>query len=297
MKIQQNKISHQIDADQLTFGSSFLSDKADLHIHSFYSDGIYSPEYLVKLAESAGFRAISITDHDSIDGYLELLKSKDNFHLEIIPGIEFSCHYKNNEYHILSYMFDVNSSLLNDKLLQIRQERELRAEKIIKKLSRLNVNITMEQIKNVVGMAPITRPHIATVLFESGYVPNLREAFNTYIGEGRLAYQKKTIFHIKDCFKLIKAIGGISVLAHPGNSINQSTIFEMIELGLDGIEVINPSHTPELVSFYKKIAEQYWLIMTGGSDFHGNRDNDFTNFGKYFISYSSLKSMELLSSK
>lgn len=283
---------NSIDLDQLTFGYAFSSDKADLHIHTNCSDGIYSPEEIVHLAESVGLRAISITDHDSIDAYKELNTTLNHYNVEIIPGIEFSCHFKNKEYHILSYFFDINSKILEEKLAQINRDRELRANKIISKLSKIGINITIEQVKSISKKAPITRPHIAMVMLERGFISNIKEAFTKYIGEWSPAYQEKEKFPFEECLQLIKAIGGISILAHPANSIDESTIYQMIELGLDGIEVINPMHNSEMVSFYKKITEQYWLIATGGSDFHGNKENEIYNFGNYFIPYSQLQAIK-----
>ncbi len=292
MRPGKNEMPNLPDVENLSFEYATDFDKVDMHIHTFYSDGIYSPDEIIRLAESVGLRAISITDHDSIDAYKELNFNRNFNNLEIIPGLEFSCHFNNKEYHILSYFFDLNSKILEEKLSQIRIDREIRAEKIIAKLSKIGIEITMEQVKNIANKAPITRPHIAMALLEKGYISNIKEAFIKYIGEWSRAYQQKAKFPFEECLELIKSIGGISILAHPANSIEETDIYKMIELGLDGIEVINPMHKPEMVSYYKKITEQYWLVATGGSDFHGNKENEFYNFGNYYISYSQLQSIK-----
>ena len=148
-----------------------MGDYVDLHTHTTYSDGVLTPEELLKKAESKGLRAISITDHDSIDGCIEARELSKEYFVEIIDGIEFSCYEDGKEYHILGYNFDIYNSDLQRYLEEFREERYIRAGKIVEKLNNLDVPIEFKDVENKAGKAPIARPHIASVMNEMGVVP------------------------------------------------------------------------------------------------------------------------------
>lgn len=269
-----------------------MGSYVDLHTHTIYSDGVLTPEELLKKASLAGLDAISITDHDSIDGCLEAHELSKEYDIEIIDGIEFSCYEDGKEYHILGYNFDPSNKILLDYLQTFRSARLIRAEKIVQKLNLLNIEITLDQVLEVAGKAPVARPHIAMVLISNGVIENIKEGFWKFLAEGKPAYEPKVNFTIPQALKVINKAGGVAVLAHPGKYLTQDELSKIIKSGIDGIEVIHPSHDVTTENFYKKTAAQYWLLATGGSDFHGNREYDEENFGKFKVSYSIVDSIK-----
>lgn len=265
----------------------------DLHVHTKYSDGILTPDQMLKKAVDAGLSAISITDHDTIDGCLIAHTLLDKYDIELINGVEFSAYEGSREYHILGYALDPDYKPLRKHLELFKVSREKRARKITAKLNGLGIEIDFNKIVENADEAPITRPHIAAVLQESGFVGSFKEAFMRYIGDYAPAYEEKEHFPVEQCIDLINRSGGVASLAHPGNTINQTTLYKMIKYGLDGIEVVHPSHSDEMQKYYHSIASQYWLLGTGGSDYHGNRDYDEGNFGNCVVPYSVVQSLRL----
>lgn len=270
-----------------------MQEKADLHIHTLHSDGLYTTEQIFQKAKATGLRAISITDHDSIDGCLIAERICVKYKIEFITGIELSSYLNGQEYHILGYMVDTSSKLLQEYLAIFKEARLLRAKKILEKLNKNRIPLSFDAVLEKAGDAPIARPHIASAMVEMGTIRSLKEAFILYLGEGRLAYEAKHQFPVKDAIKLINQCGGIAVLAHPAKMINQDDLFTIIEDGLDGIEVIHPIHDNRTERFYRDICSQYCLLETGGSDYHGSREYDEKNFGKYVIPYSVVESIKL----
>jgi len=274
-----------------------MGDYVDLHTHTTYSDGILTPAELLTKAESKGLRAISITDHDSIDGCIEARELSKEYFVEIIDGIEFSCYEDAKEFHILGYNFDIYNPELKRYLEKFREERYKRAGKIVEKLNNLKIPIEFNDVEVKAGKAPIARPHIAAVMNDMGIVPNLKEAFWHYLADGKPAYEPKSNFTISQALKVINKAGGVAVLAHPGKYLTQDELYKVIKIGIDGIEVVHPSHDETLVNFYRKTASQYWLLATGGSDYHGNREYDEVNFGKYIMPYSVVDSIKFHSNR
>jgi 3',5'-nucleoside bisphosphate phosphatase len=264
---------------------------ADLHIHTTFSDGILTPEEILQKAVKNNLYAISITDHDTIDGCLKAYTLLDKYPIELITGLELSAYEGAKEYHILGYAVDLYYKPLREHLAEFRISRFERAKRMVKKLQKLGMHIDIDQVLNRAGEAPIIRPHIASVLIDEHYVKDLKEAFYLYLGDGMPAYEEKAHFSVERAIRLINKSGGLAVLAHPSNSINQSTLYKMIKYGMDGIEIVHPSHNEETQKYYHAIASQYWLLGTGGSDYHGSRDEDEVNFGKYVVPYTVAESM------
>lgn len=269
-----------------------MSGRVDLHTHTFYSDGVLSPKDLLEKAKNAGLSAISITDHDTIDGYLEALNYKAEYNIEIICGCEFSCYEDGREYHILGYAMDPTYKTMLEHLYNFRNVRYDRAKQIKRKLDNLGYKLNFDKILDKAGKASIARPHIASALVDEGYVETPRQAFEKLIGDGCPAYHPKAVFPVEKAISLINKAGGVAILAHPRNTIDQPTLYKMIQSGLDGIEVHHPSHNQSHRKFYHSIASQYWLLETGGSDYHGNRDFDETNFGKETVPFSIVESIK-----
>jgi len=261
---------------------------ADLHSHTIFSDGMHTPEELFIKAKNIGIKALSITDHDTVEGNYSAQKLSEKYNIDFITGIELSCFDSQNEYHILGYCIDIDNEDLHKHLAAFKQSRIERAEIMTKMLNEMGVKINFNDVIDKAGEAPITRPHIAQVIVESGYVSTTKDAFNLYIGDGGPAYAVKAIFQVEKAIKLINNAGGVAVIAHPGYFINQQKLFEFIEAGLDGIEVYHPLHNEKLRKEYHSIANQYWLLETGGSDYHGNRPNETVLFGREGVPISTL---------
>lgn len=264
---------------------------ADLHLHTYYSDGILSPEALLRKAADHKLSAIAITDHDSVEGCRIAMPLAKGYKIDLISGVEFSCYFDNREIHILGYAFDIDNKQIQYHLAEFRKARLKRAEIIHEKLDKIGVKFPFELILTKAGEAPITRPHIAAVLLDRGFIENQREAFSKYIGDGCPAYEQKANFHPDKAINLINHAGGVAVLAHPGNMVEQQVLYKLIKAGLDGIEVVHPCHNHELQKMYTSLASQYWLLATGGSDYHGSREFDDGNFGKFVVPYSVVESL------
>ncbi len=268
-----------------------MEGKADLHTHTTYSDGSLSPYELIKKAKSAGLRVISITDHDSVSALDEAIEIGKEFDVEVIPGMELSATHDGTEMHILGYLMDYHNKALEEALSIFREKRLRRVERMVDKLNRMNIPLTIESVlANVTGDS-IGRPHVANALVNEGHAQSYYQAFNKYIGDGKPAYEKKHDFSPEETVRLISEAGGLSFLAHPGRTVSEDVIFKLIKAGLDGIEVIHPSHTPEQAGYYRGIVSEYYLLESGGSDFHGGMKNDEHQFGKHTIPVAAVDAM------
>lgn len=244
----------------------------DLHVHTTYSDGILSPSEVVDLAVISGLDGIAITDHDTIYGIeIAMNRSKKYSDFHIIPGIEFGCVCNDEEVHLLGYFIDLNNQNLISLTNKLQYLRTNRAKLIINRLRDLNIFINYDHIKRKVTNDNIGRPHIARSMIEKGYVKNIAEAFDKYLDRGKPAYVDRYHLSIKDAIELIHESNGISVLAHPGLLHDKNIIEYCIDNFIDGIECYHPNHTCDDVEFFRKLAIKNNLIITGGSDFHGDR--------------------------
>lgn len=265
--------------------------RADLHLHSYYSDGALSPRALVERAREAGLQIISITDHDNLAGIPEAMEAAEELGIEFIPGVEVNAHVDGREVHLLGYFIDVQNPTLNEFLLLMRRERLLRAERMVEKLGTLNISIPMEKVLEQAGRGSVGRPHIANVLIDEGYARSYQEVFAKYIGYRGPAYIEKFQCSPDEVISVISRAGGLVFLAHPGNSFPDEVLFRLVKAGLDGIETVHPGHTPEMTRHYRRIAGEYFLLECGGSDFHGGRRNDQIYFGQYTIPANFLEVM------
>ncbi|MCJ7553856.1 MAG: PHP domain-containing protein [Ignavibacteriaceae bacterium] len=267
-----------------------MESKVDLHIHTFHSDGFFSPEEVVSKAKEKRLDGISITDHDSINSLNEAVEAGKQYGVEVIPGVEISTDISDREIHILGYFIDPENIELEHYLRFFREERLKRASRIVKKLNTLGLEITLDDVIQKARKGAIGRPHIAHAMKERGLVSNYFEAFNKYIGNGCPAYERKVHVSPQSAFKIISDAGGLSFIAHPGN-LPEYIIKELIDAGVDGIEVIHPSHHPHKVKYYRGIVNEYFLLESGGSDFHGGDRNDEENFGKFYTDTSIVEAM------
>jgi len=268
-----------------------MDGKADLHLHTTFSDGALSPSELLERARQAGLTTIAITDHDHTGGLDEAARSAAQSGIDVVPGVELSTSVGDADVHILGYFFNPRDARLQEHLELFRAERLKRAEKIVERLNGMHLPLTIGAVLRRAGKGSVGRPHIATALVEEGLIGSYQEAFSRYIGFGKPAYEKKYQIPPREAIALVAAAGGLSFLAHPSTFISEEVLREIIDAGIDGIEVVHPSHSPELVAHYSGIVSEYFLLASGGSDFHGGRRNDREAFGKYFISTEYVEMM------
>ena len=263
--------------------------KSDLHIHTLYSDGVFSPEKIVDTALDVGLQAIALTDHDNVLSY-KVAKDyidKNNKKLELIQGIEVNTLYKNNEVHILGYLMDVTNKDFQDMLKAQQQARIKQTKEIIALLSKKEgIKIKFEDIKKQVAEGgSIGRPHIAKAITNAGGTSNVMEAYTKYINDNSPVYVQRKTVSPQDAVEIIYDAGGIPVIAHPHDlDIAESLIKELMQYGLRGIEAYHRKHSPACVEYFSSMAEELGLIVTGGSDFHcPNIMNGQIILGKNFV--------------
>ncbi len=252
----------------------------DLHIHSTASDGSLTPAEIIGLASRIGLQAISITDHDTLEGTRQALESHIPPHLEFISGIELSVAgpadgRMKGGLHILGYGIDPTDTTLRARLAKFRKIRAARSQHIVRRLNALGLDLTMEQVGAEVGEASAGRPHIANAMVRAGLVADINDAFGRYLGVDRPAYVGKERIPYHRAFELIQEAGGIAVLAHPylvkcrDDAALKELLGQLRDAGLQGLEVYYPQHTPKATARYLKLAKAFNLLVTGGTDFHG----------------------------
>ena len=242
---------------------------ADLHIHSNFSDGIDTPEEIVKQAAAAGLKTIALTDHDTLAGIERALAAGEQAKVEVIPGIEFTTENPRSEVHILGYFMDRQSSELAEVLAKIQQGRVDRIYQIVKKLKGLGLEIEPEEVFALSGKNSPGRPHVARVLMRKGVVSSFKEAFIRYLDFRAPAYVPHYRLLPAEAVKLVKRTGGIPVFAHPVISNCDEIIPELAAAGLRGLEIYYPGYYADQIEHYLAIAVKNDLLATGGSDYHG----------------------------
>jgi predicted metal-dependent phosphoesterase TrpH len=243
----------------------------DLHLHSTASDGANAPDVVVASARQAGLRAIALTDHDTIDGIAGARTAAEAAGVELVPGVELSAYEGDHETHILGLHLD-RLDEMRDSLEVFRDARRNRALEIVRKLNDLGVRITFDDVLAVAGDAALGRPHVARAMVENGWAMDLRDAFDRYLGAGRPAYLDKKRIGIAEAIDLVHRCGGIAVIAHPGSEGTLQGISAMRDMGIDGVEVIHPSHSAEDRARLGALTTHLGLVPSGGSDSHGAPD-------------------------
>lgn len=265
--------------------------KTDLHIHTYYSDGVFSPEKIVDTAIDVGLQVIALTDHDNVLSYgvaKDYLKKHNNEDkLEVIQGVEINTLYKNYEVHILGYFMDTNNSDFQN-LLKIQQQARIKQTKEIITLlaKKEGIKIKFDDIKKQVAEGgSIGRPHIAKAITNAGGTSNVMEAYAKYIHDDSPVYVPRKTVSPHDAVEIIYDAGGVPVIAHPHDlDIAESLIKELMSFGLRGIEAYHRKHSPACVEYFSSMAEELGLIVTGGSDFHApNIMNGQIILGKNFV--------------
>lgn len=246
-----------------------MEPPCDLHLHSCYSDGNLSPEALVERARDAGLSAVSITDHDSVNGQEESFRAGRARGIEILSGIEFSVMERGQQLHILGYCYDTGDPRLRERVHYLEELRLVRARSIVERLLACGILISFDEVLAEAGRGTIGRPHIARILLRRGIVTNIQEAFDRFIGFRRPAYVPKTTLPGEEVVRLITDAGGVAVWAHPGALIRKRSILDTLYgIGVRGVEVWHPNHTERIVQEIDRVALERDLIRTGGSDYH-----------------------------
>lgn len=247
----------------------------DLHCHSIFSDGTMTPAELVAMAVKEKLSGLALTDHDTIDGVPALLAAARQAGIAAVSGVELSANHGDIPIHILGYGFDPAGEAIKSQLARLQATRKKRNEKIIANLSELGIDITYNDMQIIAGDGVVGRPHFATLLINLGKAPNMQAAFDKYLRKGQPAYAAREKLPVPEAIKIIKAAGGLAVLAHPGTiPLDTTTTMELIQTfihcGLDGIEVYYPIHSTAFRKQLLALCEQENLAITGGSDFHGD---------------------------
>jgi predicted metal-dependent phosphoesterase TrpH len=252
----------------------------DLHIHSTASDGSFTPAEILDHAQKLNLAAIAITDHDSIDGSREALRIGIPPSLSFLTGVEISAAHPpffpgSGSFHILGYDIHLDNSDLNQALSKLQDARKNRNPAILRRLNKLGFQISLEEVDRVVGESQLGRPHIAYAMVKKGFVASIDEAFDKYLGTDGPAYVDKYRIECEHAINIIRAAGGVPVLAHPAllnienNQKLDVLLQNLLKIGLAGIEVYYPGHSPQQIRQYTELAGKYGLLMTGGTDFHG----------------------------
>ncbi|PSQ96137.1 MAG: phosphoesterase [Bacteroidetes bacterium SW_9_63_38] len=252
---------------------------ADLHTHTLCSDGTKSPSALVAAADARGLQGLAVTDHDTVAGVAEAQRTAERGP-DVIPGVELSAALEDDEVHLLAYGIDPTHEALQDHLQWMRDARRRRAQKMIEQLRGHGLSIPEDALSAQEGGASaVGRPHVAAVLVAEGHVDTTREAFEQYLGRDGLGFVAKPRVPAADVLALVHRVGGIGVLAHPGDWMSSRHLRRLVHAGLDGIEVHHPSHRPSLAMYYRRQADGHDLIVTGGSDYHGRTEREERHFG------------------
>ncbi len=268
----------------------------DLHIHTTFSDGTMTPKEILELTVNTDIHAIAITDHDTMNGYFDVLDIAEQYDVELICGVELSCEQDEKDIHILAYFPNKVGKEFTDYLQELSDYREVRVRKIVEKLNDLGIDISLDYILSDLTTDSPGRLHVARALLKKGIIYSIRDAFKKYIGEDCPAYVKKKKLSVDECIELIHNFGGIAVLAHPG-IYNQDYLKEhLLDKNIDGIEVFHSDHGVGDINRFIDLARRNKMIMTGGSDFHGIMHKT-RPFGRAEIPYSLLEILRETHSK
>lgn len=269
----------------------------DLHIHTTASDGSDSPFDLVCSAAKAGFRAIAITDHDTIDGVFEALCAGKSAGIEVIPGVELSCDW-DRELHVVGLYINPKNPKLIRTLEELAMCRVRRNQKTLLLLRKMGISITEEEVRQVATGNIWGRAHFAKILCDKGYVASVKEGFQKYFGFGRPAYVNEERLSPEEAIAVIRAAGGIPILAHMHYlKLDFLALKELLlhlkQAGLMGAEVIYSEYTPVQTLAYTALIEELHLLKSGGSDYHGVMKPHILLTPSYLnIPYSFLKEMK-----
>ena len=242
---------------------------ADLHLHTHFSDGTYSPEELVTQAKRQDLQAIALTDHDTVEGCAPTAQACRRVGIEFIPGTELTAEQDGHEIHILGYFIDLQNRRFLEEIGKFQTVRQNRIREMVQRLNRMDVPLEAEAVFALANCRAPGRPHVARALVQAGLVGSLDEAFERFLKKNRPAWVPKFKMSASEATALIHQSGGVAVMAHPGLNRTDEVIPAMVQAGLDGIECFHTKHSTATSEHYLQIARRFELLVTGGSDCHG----------------------------
>lgn len=240
--------------------------KADLHCHSLFSDGTFSPKELIDCAKETGLGGLSITDHDTIGAYPSAIPYAKEQGIKLITGIEFSATHQGISVHILGYGFSLSSPEINALCQQHKTRRAERNQAILDKLKKNNMPVDLADEET----HSIGRPHIAQAMIKKGYVASVEEAFKKYLGENKACYVQGNPISVEETLQVIHQGKGVAIIAHPHLIMQNRIVKELLKMPFDGLEAYYARFSKEQNQKWLQIAHNHNWIATGGSDFHGS---------------------------
>lgn len=272
-----------------------MERRIDLHLHTFHSDGTFSPEEVVRRAKGLGLAAISVTDHDTVAGIPAALRAAeaDSWEgsgqaLEIIPGVEMTVVFRDRELHVLGYGVRIEDPEFSAFLGRMQEYRLDRIRKMIDRVRERGAQVTFEEVTAIAGPGSVGRPHLAEAMIRKGFVGSLKEAFDRYLGDDAPCFVRGATLTVPDAVRLIRDAGGVAVLAHPHRLVEDDWMPELVQAGIQGIEVYHSDHPPAVAEKYRRMAEAKGLLITGGSDCHGARKQKGPLIGSVSVPYERL---------
>lgn len=242
---------------------------ADLHLHSHFSDGTFSPEEIAERAAAQGLGALALTDHDSVEGCARMEAACLKLGIQFVPGAELTAEHGRQEVHVLAYWLDLSSQALVSRLAGFQAVRTNRIRDMVHKLNRHGIAITADAVFAIANCRSPGRPHVARALVAAGACKDYDDAFEKFLKKGRPGFAPKARMPAAEAIELIHHAGGLAVLAHPGLYHADHVIAEIASDGLDGLECWHTRHTAEGSEAYRRLADSLGLAATGGSDCHG----------------------------
>jgi hypothetical protein len=267
--------------------------KIDLHSHSRASDGEYTAAEVAERARGAGLSVWALSDHDTLAGLPEAAAAAGRLGLRLVPGIELSAFIGKKEIHVLGHFVDPAHPRLKEFEDRLAEHRRWRMGEIVKRLAALNVNVRADDIERWSGGKTIGRPHVARAILEAGYVATVREAFDRFIGEGMPAYVPRLRLEVADAVALVRGAGGTATVAHPAVSrLDRREIQQAQAAGVAGLEVHHVDHDPGTRERLLRIAEEFGLVPTAGSDYHGETISPERHLGDVTMPEEDLARLE-----
>jgi hypothetical protein len=242
---------------------------ADLHLHTLFSDGTFNPEELAGRGARCGLMAMSLTDHDTVEGCPRMALACRDLGIEFVPGAELTAELDGAELHILGYYLDIENPKLQTSLKQFQAVRQNRIHEMVARLNRLRIPLRAETVFAIANCHAPGRPHVGRALVQEGFCSSLDEAFDRFLKKNRPAYVPKFKISALDAIALVHHAGGLASMAHPGLNRSDDVIPALAAAGLDGLECFHSKHTAAMTEYYLDIAGRHHLFVTGGSDCHG----------------------------
>jgi hypothetical protein len=242
---------------------------ADLHLHTHFSDGTFTPEELVERARNLGFAAIALTDHDTVEGCARAAAACAVAQMTFVAGAELTAEFEDTEVHIIGYLLETDNPVLLEKIGKFQNVRQNRIREMVAALNKLGLPLKAETVFALANCKSPGRPHVARALVKENLVSSLDAAFEKYLKKGRPAWVPKSKMSALEAIELIHQAGGLAVMAHPGLNRTDDVIPDIVAAGLDGIECFHTKHSTAMSDRYLQIADKYHLLITGGSDCHG----------------------------